>query len=103
MNEKKTKENKKLNNFQKKADKNLKWDSFMDEFKELAEFLEMKSAFLRFLGDGLSIKDLEVIIKNNFTKGDGVIDISGMRFSTDVIMIDCEFGGVSYHLRKGQE
>jgi hypothetical protein len=26
-----------------------------------------------------------------------------MRFSTDVIMIDCEFGGVSYHLRKGQE
>jgi hypothetical protein len=84
---------KNFNDFQKKANKHLTYNSCKNDFKEVADFYDVKSAFLRFLGNGLTIRDLEVIIKNNFTRPNGTVDIRGLRFNDTVYMNDLEIDG----------
>jgi hypothetical protein len=86
-------ENKNFNEFQKTANSKLNWDSFKDEFEEVADFLAMKNVFLRFLGNGFTIKDLEVLIKNNFTDENGDIDISYLHFNGNVNMSHLKIDG----------
>jgi hypothetical protein len=54
----------------------------------------LRNEFLKIMTDGLSIKDLEEIIKNNFTSPDtGTIHLEGLRFDADINLTDLHIDG----------